>query len=105
MSCKTMSLSSISLKTTSLKTGVTALVLALTLAAPVGAQAFTGVGGCSGLPEYYRAVGALQGGMESACAMTAAEARHILLNYGGVPGEAQPAVPPPAHHRSRRTVR
>ena len=92
-----------SLKTISSNTRVTALALALAVTAPVAAQAFTGVGGCSGLPEYYRAVGALQGGMESACAMTAAEARQILSAYGGVPGEAPQPVPA-RHHRRRAPV-
>lgn len=77
-----------------------ALVLGAALLTPVSGWAFTGVGGCSGLPEYYRAVGALQGNMESACDMTAARARQILSGYGGVPG--QPAAAPRSVSHRRR---
>ena len=74
-------------------------------AAPASAWAFTGVGGCSGLPEYYRALGALQGGMESACDMTAEEARRIVAAYDG-PAKVYQASPAPRiryrRHHARR---
>ena len=81
------------------KNSAAVLVLAATIAAPVSASAFTGVGGCSGLPEYYRALGALQGGMESACDMTVAQARHVLSAYG-IP--EQPAPSPRVAYRRHR---
>ena len=79
-----------------------AAVLALvvtTIATPASAWAFTGVGGCTSLPEYYRAVGALQG-MTSACNMTIEEARRIVAAYGS-PTVYQQVVPEPrpAHRR------
>ena len=76
------------------KNSVAALVLVTLIGAPAPASAFTGVGGCSGLPEYYRALGALQGGMTSACDMSVEQAHRILSTYG-VPSPDQQAAPVP----------
>ena len=76
---------------------VIGLALAVALV-PGAASAFTGVGGCSSLPEYYRALGALQGGMESACDMTAAQARRVLSTYGAVLGGSADATPRVRRH-------
>ena len=43
------------------------------------------VPGCSNLPEYERALGALQG-MTSACDMSLDEAKRIVAAHGNVPG-------------------
>ena len=83
----------------SLSKTTAALTLAMTLATSTSAWAFTGVGGCSGLPEYYRALGALQGNMESACAMSVAQARSILRSYGD-PAGLSPQVTPASHAHS-----
>ena len=89
----------------SIKQSAAALVLGAAIISPVSAWSFTGVGGCSGLPEYYRALGALQGNMESACDMTVDQARHILAGYGGVPGMQQaPPGPRKASHRRHAPV-
>jgi hypothetical protein len=57
-------------------------------AVPVGARAW-GVPGCVNLPEYNRALGALQG-MTSACDMSVEEARRVIAAHDGA------AAPPPA---------
>ena len=84
------------------------LVLLLGLA-PVPAWAW-GVPGCTNLPEYNRALGALQG-MTSACDMSVEEARRVIAAHDGVaappPAVAPPQVAPPprVHRRHRRTRR
>lgn len=78
----------------SVRNGLAALVLAAAGAAPAPAWAW-GVPGCTNLPEYNRALGALQG-MTSACDMSVEEARRVVAAHDGVaPG---PRSPP----RSRR---
>ena len=61
---------------------VTALVAGLVGPAP--AWAWTSPG-CSNLPEYERALGALQG-MTSACDMSSEMANKIVAAHGNVPG-------------------
>ncbi len=67
--------------------------------------------GCTNLPEYNRALGALQG-MTSACDMSVERARQVIAEHDGVPAVASPAAPPPrikarrhpgrAYHRGPR---
>lgn len=89
----------------SFERGLAAIVLATTLASPASAWAW-GVPGCTNLPEYNRALGALQG-MTSACDMSVEEARRVVAAHDGVPAAA-PAVadpqaaPPQARRRHRR---
>lgn len=78
---------------------VAGLVLAATLAAPATAWAFFGVPGCINLPEYQRAVGALQG-MTGPCDMTVAQACGIMAERGVSAAACQPPEPHP--RRSRR---
>ena len=82
-----------------------AVVVALmtTIAAPVPAWAFGGGGGgCSDLPEYYRAQGALQG-MTSSCDMTIEEARRIIAQQDGSAAVYPQVAPAPlVHHRHRK---
>ncbi|WP_457105400.1 hypothetical protein [Methylobacterium sp. P5_C11] len=93
-----------------------AFVLAVAGAVPVPAWAW-GVPGCTNLPEYNRALGALQG-MTSACDMSVEEARRIVAAHDGVSAGApavEPQVSPPArvgprrrgarHHRRARPLR
>ena len=84
-----------------IKTYAAASALAAIVATPATAWAFAGAGGCSSLPEYYRALGALQGGMASACSMTVDEARRIVAAYDGPAKVYQPVAPAP-HNRYRR---
>ncbi|MGU3475872.1 hypothetical protein [Methylobacterium sp. D48H] len=91
----------------SLRNALAALALAVAGSAPVPAWAW-GVPGCINLPEYNRALGALQG-MTSACDMSVEEARRIVAARDGfVPGPpvaaAEPPAPPrvaPRHRRAR----
>lgn len=95
----------------SFERGLGALVLGAALVAPATAWAW-GVPGCTNLPEYNRALGALQG-MTSACDMSVEEARRVIAAHDGVPTPAvadpraapQPAVAPAprARHRRHRT--
>ena len=80
----------------SFKDCAVALVLIITIATPASAFAMTGSGGCSGLPVYYRALGALQG-MTSACNMTIEHARGIVASYDGpaIVAESVAQVPRP----------
>lgn len=92
----------------SFKKGLAGLTLAMMGAAPVPAWAW-GVPGCTNLPEYNRALGALQG-MTSACDMSVEEARRVIAAHDGVaapPPVAAPAVAPPprVHRRHHRRVR
>ncbi|MCJ2132584.1 hypothetical protein MKK69_00605 [Methylobacterium sp. J-026] len=79
------------------------LVLAVVGGAPVTALAW-GVPGCTNLPEYNRALGALQG-MTSACDMSVEEARRIIAAHDGraapPPAVAPPQAAPPARIRRR----
>ena len=81
----------------SLKHTVTATALIMTIAAPAPAWAF-GAMGCADLPEYYRAVGALEG-MPGACDMSVEQARRIVAAQAGP--AAQPVAQAPRHHRHR----
>jgi hypothetical protein len=93
-------------------TGAALLALVTILAIPAPAQAW-GVPGCTNLPEYNRALGALQG-MTSACDMSVERARQVIAEHDGVPA-VQPLPPPTqveakrhrrrAHHRTSRQRR
>lgn len=72
------------------------LVLAATLAAPFGAWAYSGLG-CTNLPEYDRAVGALQG-MPGACDMTIEQAKRIVAAHDGVNAD-QPGARSAGHRQ------
>jgi hypothetical protein len=74
--------------------GLAAAVLAASIATPATALAW-GVPGCTNLPEYNRALGALQG-MTSACDMSVEEARRVIAAHDGValPPAAAPQVGP-----------
>ena len=91
--------------------GLAGLAL-MTAMAPVPAWAW-GVPGCTNLPEYNRALGALQG-MTSACDMSVEEARRVIAAHDGIvappPVVAPPRAAPPRrvyrrHHRKRRHPR
>ena len=79
------------------------LALATILASPTLAWAW-GVPGCSNLPEYNRALGALQG-MTSACDMSVAEARRVVAAHDGVPAVEPPAAPSPRVQARRHPAR
>lgn len=88
------------------------LALAMIGAVPAPAWAW-GVPGCTNLPEYNRALGALQG-MTSACDMSVEEARRVIAAHDGVaappPVTAPPQVAPRPrvdrrHHRRIRPAR
>ncbi|MBP28317.1 MULTISPECIES: hypothetical protein [Methylobacterium] len=91
----------------SIRNGLVALVLAAVGIVPASAWAW-GVPGCTNLPEYNRALGALQG-MTSACDMSVEEARRIVAAHDGVaPGPPAAAAEPqamprvaPRHRRAR----
>ncbi|GAB6973005.1 hypothetical protein [Methylobacterium phyllosphaerae] len=94
----------------SIRNGLVALVLAAVGIVPAPAWAW-GVPGCTNLPEYNRALGALQG-MTSACDMSVEEARRIVAAHDGVaPGPPAAAAAPQAtprvapHHRRVRAHR
>jgi hypothetical protein len=62
-----------------------------------------GVPGCANLPEYNRAVGALQG-MTSACGMSVEQARRIIAAHDSATGADQQAAPVARdgwHHRRK----
>ncbi|MGX9983841.1 hypothetical protein ABC766_14395 [Methylobacterium fujisawaense] len=89
----------------SIRNDLVALVLAAVGIVPASAWAW-GVPGCTNLPEYNRALGALQG-MTSACDMSVEEARRIVAAHDGVaPGPpavaAEPQATPRAVPRHRR---
>lgn len=82
---------------------IVVLTLLTAIAAPAPAWAFGGgAGGCSNLPEIYRAQGALQG-MPSACDMSVEEARRILAAQGD-PAYQQAAPAPVARHRRHKVL-
>lgn len=71
------------------------------------ALAFFGAPGCTNLPLYNRALGALQG-MTSACDMTIDEARRIIAAEGNPAAVRQSAPSPRAplrRHRAREMPR
>lgn len=83
-----------------IRTGTAAaLALMAIVMAPATAWAW-GVPGCTNLPEYNRALGALQG-MTSACDMSVERARAVIAEHDGVP-MAQPPVASPPRVRARR---
>ena len=85
---------------------ITAVVLfsVTTIATPVTAWAW-GAPGCTNLPEYNRALGALQG-MTSACDMSVEKARQVIAEHDGVPAAAPlQAAPTPLDPNRRRVVR
>jgi len=93
------------------KSSAAVLALVTILAAPAPAWAW-GVPGCTNLPEYNRALGALQG-MTSACDMSVERARQVIAEHDGVPVVQRPVAPPPGiqarrhagrahHHRAAR---
>ena len=73
-----------------------------TMAMPAQAWAYGGGGpGCSNLPEYDRAIGALQG--LSSCDISIEDARRIVAAHGGQVYEpAAPADPPVRRYRHHR---
>lgn len=77
---------------------LTATLLAAGAAAPSPALAW-GVPGCINLPEYERALGALEG-MPGACNMSVEEASRIVASQGSRPGGLLGRIiggaPPPA---------
>ncbi|GJE55341.1 MULTISPECIES: hypothetical protein [Methylobacterium] len=80
---------------------VVLLVLATTLATSATAWAFFGVPGCVNLPEYQRAVGALQG-MTGPCDMTVEQACGIMAERGVSAAACQLPEPHPRRpHRPR----
>jgi bacterioferritin-associated ferredoxin len=76
------------------------VALVVTIAAPAAAWGW-GVPGCANLPEYNRALGALQG-MTSACGMSVEQARRIITAHDSAPGPDQRVAPVARdgrHHR------
>ena len=67
------------------------IVLSLITATVAPAWAFGGPDGCIGLPEYYRALGALQG--MASCYMTTEQARRVVASYDGASTEARQVAP------------
>lgn len=81
-----------------LKRRTMALALAIAVASPATAFAFGGIG-CTDLPEYDRAQGALEG-MTGACDMSVEQARRIVAAQDGAAAGARPAGS--ALHRRHR---
>jgi len=79
--------------------GFAAVVAAALVGAPAAARAW-GVPGCTNLPEYNRALGALQG-MTSACDMSVEEARRVIAAHDGVAAAPPPNVAPQVVPRPR----
>jgi hypothetical protein len=75
------------------------IVLAALGLDPSAARAW-GIPGCANLPEYNRALGALQG-MTSACDMSVEEARRVIAAHDGVAPAPPVAAQPPAAPSSR----
>ncbi len=84
-------------------TGRASAALAILIAAPGAAWAW-GIPGCTNLPEYNRALGALQG-MTSACDMSVEEARRVIAAHDGVAAEPPAVAAPQAAPRSRVRAR
>ncbi len=79
-----------------------AFALATVIAVPDAAIAQGGGGpGCTNLPEYNRALGALQG-MTSACDMSVERACRILAEQGASAAECQQIAPEPRADQRRR---
>jgi hypothetical protein len=72
----------------------------MAIVAPGTARAFAGFPGCINLPEYQRAVGALQG-MTGPCDMSVAQACRVMAEHGVAAAGCEP--PAPAAGRRRRT--
>lgn len=89
----------------SLRNRAVVLALAAMVAAPAAARA-QGAGGpgCTNLPEYNRALGALQG-MTSACDMSVAEACRVLAARGTPAAACPPGASGPDADRPPRRVR
>jgi hypothetical protein len=83
--------------------GRASAVLAILIGAPSAAWAW-GVPGCANLPEYNRAIGALQG-MTSACDMSVAEARRVIAAHDGVTAGPPAVTDPQAAPRLRARPR
>jgi len=83
---------------------VAAGVLATVMAVPGVAWGFVGGPGCTNLPLYHRALGALQG-MTSACDMSVEEARRIIAEHDGPAAAPEPVDPGPRGHHGRRKDR
>ena len=79
---------------------IVALALMTAIAVPAAARAQGGGGpGCTNLPLYNRALGALQG-MTSACDMSVEEACRILAAQGTPAAACEPVAPKPSlRHR------
>lgn len=96
----------------SFKISAAVAALMTAIAAPAPAWAF-GFPGCPNLPEYARALGALQG--LSTCGMTVEEARRVVAAHDGLSVAPRQAVPlpqtyhprhqRPPHHRTVRSRR
>jgi hypothetical protein len=83
----------------SFKNSAVVLAMVTAISAPAAAWAW-GVPGCANLPEYNRAVGALQG-MTSACSMTVEEARRVVAAHDGPAAVQQnaPEAEARSHHQ------
>ncbi len=77
-----------------------AVVALATMAAPATALAFGAGAGCADLPEYYRAVGVLQG-IPSTCGLSVEEARRIVYGQSAPAAVYGQAAPPAPHARHR----
>ena len=87
-----------------IRTGTAAaLALMAIVMAPATAWAW-GVPGCTNLPEYNRALGALQG-MTSACDMSVERAHEVIAEHDGVPVAQPPVASPPRVQARRRPGR
>lgn len=74
------------------------VLLAVVVCSPSAAWAYGGIG-CTNLPEYDRAMGALEG-MTGACDMTVEQARRIVAEHDGHSAAVRPTNSAP--HRLRR---
>lgn len=87
-------------KAVSLDKRAFAVAIVTAMAAPNSAWAYGGGGpGCSNLPEYDRAIGALQG--LSSCDISIEDARRIVAAHGGQVYEPDPPVRRYRHRRVR----
>ena len=83
---------------------VAAGVLVTVIALPGAAWGFLGGPGCTNLPLYHRALGALQG-MTSACDMSVEEARRIVAEHDRPAAAPGPVDPEPRDRQRRRKER
>lgn len=85
-----------------LKRGAFIALFIAAVACPHSVSAMGAGAGCADLPEYYRAVGALEG-MPGACDMSVEQARRIVAaEQGGQQQSSAPAAP--VRHRRHRRV-